>query len=61
VAVSKNIQKSRIKIDYPKVKPYFVQPHLLDVGLTDDEIDGVKILFMTGGALSATSCAVWGE
>jgi predicted transcriptional regulator of viral defense system len=43
VAVNKNIQKSRMKMDYPKIKPYFVQPHLLDVGLTDGEIDGCKV------------------
>lgn len=45
LAVSKDSPKSRFKIDYPFVKPYYVEPALLDLGLTSGEIDGnpVKI------------------
>jgi predicted transcriptional regulator of viral defense system len=40
LAVSKDSGKSRFKIDYPFVRPYFVEPRLLDLGLTSGEIDG---------------------
>ncbi|MDD2534320.1 MAG: hypothetical protein PHC86_06440 [Eubacteriales bacterium] len=45
IAVSKDSPKSRFKIDYPFVKPYYVEPSLLELGLTSVEIDGnvVKI------------------
>ena len=40
LAVSKDASKSRFKIDYPFVKPYYIEPDLLNVGLADGEIDG---------------------
>lgn len=40
LAVSKNSGKSRFNIDYPFVKPYYVEPKILELGLTDGEIDG---------------------
>ncbi|GHV95949.1 transcriptional regulator [Spirochaetia bacterium] len=40
IAVSKDSGKSRFKIDYPFVHPYFVEPPLLDVGLTSADVDG---------------------
>ena len=43
MAVSKNSSKTRFQIDYPFVKPYFVEPGLLELGLTDGEIDGVFV------------------
>lgn len=43
LAVDKNIQKSRVKIDYPFIKAYYIEPHLLDVGLTEGEIDGNRV------------------
>lgn len=39
LAVSKDSGKSRFKIDYPFVKPYYVEPSLLELGATDGEID----------------------
>jgi len=39
LAVSKDSGKSRFKIDYPFVRPYFVEPDLLNLGLTSGEID----------------------
>lgn len=40
LAVSKDSGKSRFKIDYPFVKPYYVEPSVLELGLTIGEIDG---------------------
>jgi predicted transcriptional regulator of viral defense system len=43
IAVSKDSGKSRFKIDYPFVHPYFVEPALLDIGLVSGDIDGNTI------------------
>jgi predicted transcriptional regulator of viral defense system len=43
LAVSKDSGKSRFKIDYPFVRPYFIEPALLDVGLSSGEIDGNRV------------------
>jgi len=40
IAVSKDSGKSRFKINYPFVHPYFVEPVLLGVGLISGDIDG---------------------
>lgn len=40
LAVSKDSGKSRFKIDYPFVKPYFVEPSILELGAIDGEMDG---------------------
>jgi predicted transcriptional regulator of viral defense system len=40
IAVSKDSGKSRFKIDYPFVRPYYIEPDILDLGLTAGEIDG---------------------
>ena len=40
LAVSKDSGKSRFKIDYPHVKAYYLEPTLLDMGLTTGEKDG---------------------
>jgi predicted transcriptional regulator of viral defense system len=40
MAVSKDSGKSRFKINYPFVRPYFVEPALLGMGLSSGEIDG---------------------
>jgi len=40
MAVSKDSGKSRFKIDYPFVRPYYIEPGLLDMGLILGEIDG---------------------
>ncbi len=33
IAVDKDISKSKVKFDYPFVKPYFVEPYLLSIGV----------------------------
>lgn len=43
LAVSKDSGKSRFKIDYPFMRPYFVEPALLGLGLSSGEIDGNQV------------------
>ena len=43
LAVSKDSVKSRFKIDYPFVKPYYVEPAVLELGLTTGIMDGHAI------------------
>ena len=43
IAVSKDSGKSRFKTNYPFVKPYYVEPSLLEIGLTAGEIDGNSV------------------
>ncbi len=40
LAVSKDSGKSRFQIDYPFVKPYYVEPAVLELGLTKGQMDG---------------------
>ena len=40
LAVSKDSGKSRFKIDYPFVKPYYVEPTMLELGMTSGSMDG---------------------
>lgn len=40
VAVSKDSGKSRFRIDIPRVRAYYVEPSLLEIGLTTGEKDG---------------------
>lgn len=40
LSVSKDSGKSRFKIDYPFTKPYYVEPSILELGVTSGEIDG---------------------
>ena len=43
LAVSKDSGKSRFKIDYPFLKPYYVEPAVLELGLTTGTMDGHAI------------------
>jgi predicted transcriptional regulator of viral defense system len=40
IAVSKDSGKSRFRIAYPFVQPYFIEPSILELGLTTGDIDG---------------------
>lgn len=40
LAVSKDSGKSRFHIDYPFVKPYFLEPAVLELGSTKGNMDG---------------------
>lgn len=43
LAVSKDSGKSRFRIDYPFVKPYFLEHAVLELGLTKGNMDGHEI------------------
>lgn len=43
IAVDKFSNRTRFKIDYPFVKPYYVAPEILELGLCEQEIDGNKV------------------
>ena len=43
LAVSKDSGKSRFHIDYPFVKPYYIEPKVLMLGATKANMDGHKI------------------
>lgn len=43
LAVSKDSGKSRFNIDYPFVKPYYVEPTVLELGLTKGNMDGHEV------------------
>ena len=43
IAVSKDSGKSRFNLDYPFVKPYYIEPSLLDLGVITEKMDGVEI------------------
>jgi len=40
LAVSKDSNKSRFKIQYPFIKPYFIEPSILELGAANGEMDG---------------------
>jgi predicted transcriptional regulator of viral defense system len=40
IAVSKDSGKSRFRIDYPFVRPYFIEPAVLGMGISEGDIDG---------------------
>lgn len=43
LAVSKDSGKPRFHIDYPFVKPYYMEPGILALGLTEGQIDGYAV------------------
>ena len=43
LAVSKDSGKSRFKLDYPFVRPYYVEPTMLELGMTSGTMDGHTI------------------
>lgn len=43
LAVSKDSGKSRFNIDYPFLKPYYIEPTVLELGLTKGAMDGHEI------------------
>ena len=43
LAVSKDSGKSRFNIDYPFVKPYYIESTVLELGLTRGNMDGYEI------------------
>ena len=43
IAIDKNTSKSRFKLDYPYVQPYYLEPHLLIFGVTMAEYPDCKM------------------
>jgi predicted transcriptional regulator of viral defense system len=43
LAVSKDSNKSRFKLEYPFTKAYFLEPSILTLGAVDGTIDGVPV------------------
>jgi hypothetical protein len=43
IAIDKNTSKSRFKLDYPFVQPYYLEPHLLTFGITSGDFSGHSI------------------
>lgn len=43
IAVSKYSNRTRFKLDYPFVKPCFIAPDVLKIGLCEQKIDGNKV------------------
>jgi len=43
IAVDRDSNKRKYKIDYPIVKPYYIEEKYLEIGLMDGEINGIKV------------------
>ena len=43
IAVDKDSSKTRFKIDYPFVKPYYIERKYLEIGATFSEMDGIRV------------------
>ena len=43
LAVSKDISKSKVQLDYPYIKAYFIEPDLLTVGVEKIDIEGTEV------------------
>ena len=43
LAVDKDISRYRVKIDYPFIKTYFLEPGTLNLGVSEGEIDGSAV------------------
>lgn len=43
LAVDKDISKSKVQIDYPYIKAYFVEPSLLTIGVEKIDIEGTEV------------------
>lgn len=43
IAIDKNTSKSRFKLDYPYVQPYYLEPHLLTFGVVTGDFSGTTM------------------
>lgn len=43
IAVNKDISKAKVRFEYPFVKPYFVEPYLLEIGIESTVIDNTRV------------------
>ena len=47
IAINKNTSKSRFNIDYPIVEPYYTEPEVLEIGVTEAGFAGAKMKIYT--------------
>lgn len=47
IAISKNVSKSRFKMDYPNLLPYYSEPKVLTMGVTEIGVGGEKMKIYT--------------
>ncbi len=47
IAINKNTSKSRFNIDYPIVEPYYTEPEVLEIGVTETDFAGGKMKIYT--------------
>ncbi|SDB44490.1 Transcriptional regulator, AbiEi antitoxin, Type IV TA system [Pseudobutyrivibrio sp. YE44] len=47
IAINKNTSKSRFNIDYPIVVPYYTEPEVLEIGVTEADFAGGKMKIYT--------------
>ena len=47
IAINKNTSKSRFNIDYPIVEPYYTEPEVMELGVTEAEFAGSKMKIYT--------------
>jgi predicted transcriptional regulator of viral defense system len=43
LAFNRDINKRRLKINYPNIIPYFLEPHVLNIGMTMENIQGITL------------------
>ena len=43
IAVDKNTNKSKFNIKYPSIKVYYIDPKIIGLGITNENIDGVMV------------------
>ena len=47
IAINKNTSKSRFNIDYPIVEPFYTEPEVMELGVTEVDFAGGKIKIYT--------------
>lgn len=47
IAINKNTSKSRFKIDYPVVEPYYTESEVLELGVTETDFAGGRMKIYT--------------
>ncbi len=47
IAINKNTSKSRFNIDYPIVEPFYTEPEVLEIGVTETDFAGAKMKIYT--------------
>ena len=47
IAINKNTSKSRFNIDYPIIEPYYTEPEVMELGVTEADFAGAKMKIYT--------------